>query len=80
MDPAIASSLPLTPAVFHIMLALADGDSHGYIEELPLQLDSQHDDERRRYYRLTKLGFAVARAEATRLAALVDAATRLMAV
>lgn len=48
----------------------------GYIEELPLQLDSQHDDERRRYYRLTKLGCAVARAEATRLAALVDAATR----
>lgn len=109
VDPAIESSLPLTPAVFHIMLALADGDSHGYgimqevdamtggrmrlgpgtlyrsmqrmavdgyIEELPLQLDSEHDDERRRYYRLTTLGFAVARAEATRLAELVSAATR----
>ena len=91
------------------MLALADGDSHGYgimqevdamtggrmrlgpgtlyrsmqrmavdgyIEELPLQLDSEHDDERRRYYRLTTLGFAVARAEAARLASLVDAAAR----
>jgi DNA-binding PadR family transcriptional regulator len=26
----IAGMLPLTPAVFHIMLALADGESHGY--------------------------------------------------
>jgi DNA-binding PadR family transcriptional regulator len=89
------------------MLALADGESHGYgimqevdamtagqlrigpgtlyrsiqrmavdgyIEELPLRLDSEKDDERRRYYRLTPLGFDVARAEARRLAALVEAA------
>lgn len=32
--PRITSSLvpgqPLTPAVFHILLALADGDKHGY--------------------------------------------------
>ncbi|MEW5915892.1 MAG: helix-turn-helix transcriptional regulator [Gemmatimonadota bacterium] len=106
-DPAVLAALPLTPAVFHIMLALADGESHGYgimqevdamtagqlrigpgtlyrsiqrmavdgyIEELPLRLDSEHDDERRRYYRLTQLGFDVARAEAGRLAALVEAA------
>jgi DNA-binding PadR family transcriptional regulator len=106
-DPAVLAALPLTPAVFHIMLALADGESHGYgimqevdamtagqlrigpgtlyrsiqrmavdgyIEELPLRLDSESDDERRRYYRLTSLGFDVARAEASRLAALVDAA------
>ena len=26
----INSSLPLTPAVFHILLALAKGDKHGY--------------------------------------------------
>lgn len=26
----LASELPLTPAVFHIMLALADGERHGY--------------------------------------------------
>jgi DNA-binding PadR family transcriptional regulator len=26
----LASALPLTPAVFHIMLALADGERHGY--------------------------------------------------
>ncbi|MGQ0643319.1 MAG: PadR family transcriptional regulator [Gemmatimonadaceae bacterium] len=110
VDSASEGALPLTPAVFHIMLALADGDSHGYgimqevdamttgkmrlgpgtlyrsmqrmevdgyIEELPLKLDSAHDDERRRrYYRLTPLGSAVARAEAARLAALVDAAIR----
>ena len=25
-----ASFLPLTPAVFHILLALADGEAHGY--------------------------------------------------
>lgn len=25
-----ASFLPLTPAMFHILLALADGDKHGY--------------------------------------------------
>ncbi len=28
--PGTAAFLPLTPAVFHIMLALADGESHGY--------------------------------------------------
>jgi DNA-binding PadR family transcriptional regulator len=109
MEPATASALPLTPAVFHIMLALADGDAHGYgimqevdamtagqirlgpgtlsrsiqrmavdgyIEELPLRLDSERDDERRRYYRLTPLGLTIARAEAARLAALVEAAAQ----
>jgi DNA-binding PadR family transcriptional regulator len=102
--PAAAS---LTPAVFHIMVALARGDAHGYaimrdvehlsggamrlgpgtlyrsvqrmvvdglIEERDMALDDETDDERRRYYRLTAKGLAVARAEATRLAALVDAA------
>lgn len=28
--PAPESFLPLTPAVFHVMLALADGPAHGY--------------------------------------------------
>lgn len=28
--PEVASGLPLTPAVFHILLVLADGRSHGY--------------------------------------------------
>jgi DNA-binding PadR family transcriptional regulator len=96
--------LPLTPAVFHVLLALADGERHGYaimqevaastsgrikmgpgtlygtikrllqaqlIEESDYRPDSQLDDERRRYYRLTGLGERVAKAEARRCAELV---------
>jgi DNA-binding PadR family transcriptional regulator len=37
------------------------------IEELAERPDPEHDDERRRYYRLTTLGRAVATAEARRL-------------
>lgn len=29
-EPPVASLLPLTPAVFHILLTLADGEAHGY--------------------------------------------------
>ena len=97
----------LTPAVFHILLALADGESHGYgimqdverftngetrlgpgtlyrsiqrmlidglIEELAIALHDETDEDRRRYYRLTPKGLAVAKREAERLADLVDAA------
>jgi DNA-binding PadR family transcriptional regulator len=97
----------LTPAVFHILLALADGESHGYgimqdigrftngetrlgpgtlyrsiqrmlvdglIDELAIALHDESDDDRRRYYRLTKKGLAVAKREAQRLADLVDLA------
>lgn len=39
----------------------------GLIEELSERPDPEHDDERRRYYRLTRLGRAVATAEARRL-------------
>ncbi len=106
-DPAIAALLPLTPAVFHILLALADGERHGYgimlevermtagqlrlgpgtlyrsiqrmlvdglIVERKEAVDPDVDDERRRYYRLTKLGLEVGRAEARRLDTLVKAA------
>ncbi len=99
--------LPLTPAVFHILLTLADGEKHGYsimqeveqisagrvkmgpgtlygsikrmlaaglIEESDERPDPTLDDERRRYYRLTEFGSRVARAEADRLAALVQTA------
>jgi DNA-binding PadR family transcriptional regulator len=105
LDPH--SVLPLTPAAFHILLALADGEKHGYaikqdvatltggvltlgpgtlygtikrlladgwIEESDERPDPRLDDERRRYYRLTETGARVARAEAERLARLVDAA------
>jgi DNA-binding PadR family transcriptional regulator len=39
----------------------------GLIEELAERPDPEHDDQRRRYYRLTRLGRQVAVAEATRL-------------
>ncbi|MCI0399598.1 MAG: PadR family transcriptional regulator [Chloroflexi bacterium] len=96
--------LPLTPAVFNILLALAGGEKHGYgimqeittqaggrlrlgpgtlygsikrlledglIEESDERPDPAHDDERRRYYRLTEFGQRVAAAEAARLEELV---------
>ncbi len=90
--------LPLTPVAFEILLALADGERHGYsilqevearsavalhagtlyralarllesrlIEELDAPPDAASADERRRYYRLTERGIAVARAEVRRL-------------
>lgn len=106
MSPEILpeSMLPLQPAVFHILMALAGEDLHGYaiIQEVLAQtggdvrlspgtlyrsiqrmLDDDlivevHerpapdlDDERRRYYRITKFGKAVAREEANRLTDLV---------
>ncbi len=39
----------------------------GLIDELDERPDPAHDDERRRYYRITKLGRQVAIAEARRL-------------
>src|SRR5258708_3976719 len=104
-DPEIL--LPLTPAVFHILLALADQERHGYgimreiaqrtdnkvhmgpgtlygsikrmlsdglIEESGERPDAALDNERRRYYRLTGFGQRVVRAEAARLAQLVNVA------
>ena len=106
-EPDPAAGTPPTPAVFHSMVALADGEAHGYgimqdvqrvtggemklgpgtlyrsiqrmlidglIEEMDIALDDEADDDRRRYYRLTPKGLAVARGEATRLDALVEAA------
>lgn len=97
----------LTPAVFHILLALSDGNSHGYgimqdveaftggeiklgpgtlyrsiqrmlvdglIEELEIALHDESDDDRRRHYRLTRKGLAVAQREARRLADLIEVA------
>lgn len=49
---------------------------HGLIEELD-ERPAAGADERRRYYRLTTLGQAVARAEVERLAGQVSAARRL---
>ena len=99
--------LPLQPATFHILIALADDDRHGYaiiqdvaertggairlspgtlyrtvqrmledglIVEPRERPAPDEDDERRRYYRITALGRAAARAEAARLADLVKMA------
>lgn len=48
---------------------------HGLIVELSTrERPAEDDDERRRYYRLTVLGRKVAKAEAARLAELLDQA------
>ena len=99
--------LPLTSPVFHILLALADCDRHGYailreiedrtggavslgtgtmytalkrmlnaglIEQTDRLPNPNDHDERRTYYRVTKLGARVARAETARMDALVGMA------
>jgi DNA-binding PadR family transcriptional regulator len=95
--------LPLKPLVFQVLLALTDGERHGWslvrdvqqrgafarimpgnfyrtlrsmladglIEESDVRPAAEDDDERRRYFRLTRLGEAVAGAEARRLEAVV---------
>ena len=106
-DPAPETLLPLQPAVFHILMAVADDDRHGYaiiqdvaqrtdgavklgagtlyrsiqrmledglLIEVDERPDPEEDDERRRYYRITPFGRAVARAEARRLTELVKLA------
>jgi DNA-binding PadR family transcriptional regulator len=96
--------LPLPAVSFHVLMALAGGDRHGYaiIQEVAARTENrlllgagtlyrslermlgqglieesgdrpapEIDDERRRYYRITPLGEAVARAETRRLTELV---------
>ncbi len=95
--------LPLPPATFHILLAVLNGERHGYaiIQDVEVRTDgelrmsagtlyrsvarmveqglitevarrrSMAEDERRRYYRITPFGTAVARAEMRRLSQLV---------
>ncbi|HKG22817.1 MAG TPA: PadR family transcriptional regulator [Blastocatellia bacterium] len=105
--PDLESHLPLSPAAFHVLLALADGEKHGYaikkevsrrteekvrlgpgtlyglikrmlknglLVECDERPDPSLDDERRRYYRLSELGFKVATAEAERMEKLITAA------
>jgi DNA-binding PadR family transcriptional regulator len=99
--------LPLPPATFHILVALADDERHGYaimqdvaartggdlklnagtlyrsiqrmleqglIEEVRDRPAPELDDERRRYYRITTFGRAVAKAETRRLAQMLKLA------
>jgi len=100
----IDALLPLPTATFHILVALADDDRHGYaiIQDVEVRTNGElrlsagtlyrsiqrmleqglivetrdrpapeEDDERRRYYRITPFGTAVAKAEAQRLTNLV---------
>jgi len=48
--------------------------SSGLIDEAEERPDPELDDERRRYYRITKLGAQVLRAETSRVSLLVSAA------
>lgn len=52
--------------------ALQKLEEQGLIEESGERPDPHLDDERRRYYRITELGTAVARAEAARMRELVE--------
>lgn len=106
MSPAPDPRLPLTPLTMAILLALAEGDRHGYalMKEVEAQTEGRlrpgtgslyaalerlledglidesprapgpDDDPRRRYYRLTEEGRAVAGAEAERMMRIVDLA------
>ena len=107
MSTEIDDLLPLPPVTFHILVALADEDRHGYaimqdvaqrtggslklgagtlyrsvqrmleqglIAEVSTRPAPELDDERRRYYRITPFGRAVAKAEARRLAQMLKLA------
>ena len=99
----VEALLPLPPATFHILMALADQERHGYAiiqdvaertggelrmsagtlyrsiqrmleQDLIMETTKRPavgDDSRRRYYRITPFGTAVARAEMRRLTQLV---------
>ena len=58
-------------SLYRALSRLLDG---GLIEELDDRPAADHDDQRRRYYRLTPLGAAAARAEAERLEAQLSVA------
>lgn len=58
-------ALRLSPSSLYVAIRRLLGQ--GLIEELAERPDPEHDDERRRYYRLTATGRSVAVAEARRL-------------
>jgi DNA-binding PadR family transcriptional regulator len=97
--------LPLSVPVFQILIALGEGDRHGYgiigdirqrtdgdvvlststlygaikrmmrdglIEQSEMRPAPELDDERRRYYRITRFGREVARREAQRIERLAE--------
>ena len=73
----------LTPAMFQVLLTLADGEKHGYailkeveglIQECRNRPPAEEDDQRRRYYRLTPFGRHLAMDEAERMEKLIATA------
>ncbi|MBW3533943.1 MAG: PadR family transcriptional regulator [Gemmatimonadetes bacterium] len=56
---------------------IRDLSARGLLEEAPVPPDEAQADPRRRYFRLTDLGRAVARADAARLAGLVQHARKV---
>ena len=103
MPKPLLPERPMAPAVFQILIALADQPLHGYgimldiaersdgkvrlspgtlygsikqmledgwIDEVPARASA--DDERRRYYRLTREGREAARQEMARMSALLN--------
>jgi len=83
--PSVESLLPLKPVVFHILLALAERDLHGYgvIQTVRRQsggrINLETDDDPRRgvYYGLTPRGREVVAAEGRRLEGLVSLTAEL---
>lgn len=63
-------ALRLSPSTLYASIKRLLGQE--LIEELDERPDPRHDDERRRYYRLTRLGRKVAVAEARRLERLLS--------
>ena len=104
--PVLEDFLPLPAAVFHILVAIGEGERHGYsimqdiaertnnkirmspgtlyaavkrmLEQgLIEEVRGSHtlsDDERRRYYRIAKLGRRVVSAEAARMSEMLQQA------
>jgi DNA-binding PadR family transcriptional regulator len=104
---SIHSVPPLTPAVFHILLALSSGERHGYgimkqveedsqgkvtmgpgtlygslkrmldaglVQESDKRVDTEMDDERRIYYKITGAGAEALSAELERYKRIVSLA------
>jgi DNA-binding PadR family transcriptional regulator len=72
VEDATGGTVRLGPGTLYTTLARLEGD--GLIEESDARPDPSIDDQRRRYWRLTPTGRAVAVAEVRRLAAVVDRA------